>query len=266
MDQHALTVQQFGSTAARYLASPVHSSGADLDRLALLARESRPSNALDLGCGAGHASYALARGGASRVVAYDLSPQMLEVAAAEARARGHRQIEICAGPAERLPFPDTSFDLVVTRYSAHHWSDALAAVHEAARVLQPGGTLIVIDVLAPENALMDTVLQTVEILRDLSHVRDYRESEWRAMFEAANFASPCAHRWRLQMEFDSWVARIGTTPARVDALKVVLDELPSEARDYFAVRGDRSFAVDSGWLKAKKRGLTRIIHEQSALS
>jgi tRNA1(Val) A37 N6-methylase TrmN6 len=64
MDQHALAVQQFGSTAARYLASPVHSSGADLDRLAGLARESRISSALDLGCGAGHASYALARGGA----------------------------------------------------------------------------------------------------------------------------------------------------------------------------------------------------------
>jgi ubiquinone/menaquinone biosynthesis C-methylase UbiE len=252
MDQHALTVQQFGSTATRYLASPVHSSGADLDRLAGLARESRISSALDLGCGAGHASYALARGGANRVVAYDLSGQMLEVAAAEAKERGHGQIEICAGPAEELPFPDTSFDLVVTRYSAHHWMNTLGAVHEAARILKPGGTLIVIDVLAPENPLMDTVLQTVEILRDLSHVRDYRESEWRSMLEAANFSSPCVHRWRLRMEFDSWVARIRTTPARVDALKVVLDELPSEAREYFAVRRDRSFDVDSGWLEARR--------------
>jgi ubiquinone/menaquinone biosynthesis C-methylase UbiE len=253
MDQHALTVRQFGSTAARYLASPVHSSGADLDRLAGLARELRPSSALDLGCGAGHASYALARGGAGRVVAYDLSAQMLEVTAAEARARGHGQIEICAGPAERLPFPDTSFDLVVTRYSAHHWMDVLAAVREAARILKPGGRLIVIDVLAPESPLMDTALQTVELLRDLSHVRDYRESEWREMFEAANFAAPCVRRWRLQMLFDSWVARIRTAAARVDALKVVLDELPREARDYFAVTGDRSFEVDSGWLEARRR-------------
>jgi len=253
MDQHALAVQQFGSTAARYLASPVHSSGADLDRLAGLARDSRFSSALDMGCGAGHASYALARGGLRRVVAYDLSAQMLEVADAEARARGHSQMETCAGPAERLPFPDMSFDLVVTRYSAHHWMDAPAAVHEAARVLKPGGTLVVIDVLAPENALMDTALQTVEILRDLSHVRDYRESEWRGMLEAANFAAPCVHRWRLQMEFDSWVARIRTTSARVDALKVVLDELPSEARRYFAVSHDRSFEVDSGWLEARRR-------------
>jgi ubiquinone/menaquinone biosynthesis C-methylase UbiE len=151
-----------------------------------------------------------------------------------------------------LPFPDASFDLVVTRYSAHHWMDALGAVHEAARVLKPGGTLVVIDVLAPENPLMDTVLQTVEILRDLSHVRDYRESEWRGMFETANFASPRVHRWRLQMEFGSWVARIRTPPARIEALKVVLDELPSEAREYFAVSRDRSFAVDSGWLEARR--------------
>jgi SAM-dependent methyltransferase len=252
MDQHALTAQQFGATAAGYLASPVHSSGADLDRLAGLTRESEFSSALDLGCGAGHASYALARGGVRRVVAYDLSAQMLEVVAAEAKARGHGQIETCAGPAERLPFPDASFDLVATRYSAHHWMDALGAVHQAARVLKAGGTLIVIDVLAAENALMDTVLQTVEILRDLSHVRDYRESEWRGMFEAADFAPPCVHRWKLQIEFDSWVARIRTTPARVDALKVVLDEIPSEARDYFAVSRDRSFAVDAGWLEARR--------------
>jgi ubiquinone/menaquinone biosynthesis C-methylase UbiE len=257
MDQHALAVQQFGSTAARYLASPVHSSGADLDRLAGLAQESRFSTALDLGCGAGHASYALARGGVHRVVAYDLSAQMLEVAAAEARARGHAQIEICAGPAERVPFPDMSFDLVVTRYSAHHWMDAFGAVREVARILKPGGTLVVIDVLAPENPLMDTVLQTVEILRDLSHVRDYRESEWRGMFEAASFASPRVHRWKLQLEFDGWVARIQTAPARVEALKVVLDELPSEAREYFAVRRDRSFAVDSGWLEARRSNTLR---------
>src|SRR5260370_34503551 len=164
MDQHALTAQQFGSTAARYLASPVHSGGADLERLAGLARESRFSSALDLGCGAGHASYAMARGGVSRVVAYDLSAQMLEVVAAEARTRGRGQIEICQGPAERLPLHHASFGLIVTGYSAHHWMDALAAVHEAARVLKPRATLVIIDVLATVSPLIETSLQTFHIL------------------------------------------------------------------------------------------------------
>jgi ubiquinone/menaquinone biosynthesis C-methylase UbiE len=117
MQQRDLAARQFGSTAAQYLTSTVHATGADLDRLADLVRASQVSNALDLGCGAGHASFALARGGAQRVVAYDVSIQMLDVVAAEATAREHRQIETCAGPAERTPFHDASFDLVATRHN-----------------------------------------------------------------------------------------------------------------------------------------------------
>jgi len=253
MDQHDLASRQFGSTAAQYLTSTVHATGADLDRLADLVQNSRVASALDMGCGAGHASFALARGGAKRVVAYDLAAQMLEVVNAEAAARGYGQIETCAGAAERLAFEDASFDLVVTRYSAHHWLDVQRAVHEAARILKPGGILIVIDVLAPENPLLDTALQTVEILRDLSHVRNYRESEWRAMFGSADFSEPAVHRWKLPIEFNGWVARIGTSAPRIAALKVVFDELPREAREYFSVNHDHSFAIDAGWFEARQR-------------
>jgi len=252
MDQQTLATRQFGSTAQRYLTSAVHSSGADLDRLERSAVASHAGVALDLGCGAGHVSFALARRDIGRVVAYDLSPQMLEVVAQEAIAKNYRQIETQRGEAQRLPHADATFDLVVTRYSAHHWLDVGTALREVWRVLQPGGTFIAIDVLAPESPLLDTVLQTLEILRDESHVRDYRGSEWCAMFEAAGFAAPQTDRWKLPMEFDAWVARIGTSPPRIDALQVVIDALPREARDYFAVRDDRSFDIDAAWLEATK--------------
>lgn len=71
------------------------------------------------------------------------------------------------------------FDLVVRRYSAHHWPSMPAAVAEVVRVLRPSGTLVVIDVVAPESALLDTTLQTIDLLRDMPHVRDYCASEWR---------------------------------------------------------------------------------------
>jgi ubiquinone/menaquinone biosynthesis C-methylase UbiE len=252
MDQHDLAARQFGSTAARYLRSAVHAAGADLDRLAGLAQGSPGSSILDLGCGAGHASFAVARGGARRVVAYDLAAEMLDVVAGEARARGHGQIETCAGSAERLAFEDAAFDAVVTRFSAHHWLDVRGAIHEAARVLKPGGTLVVIDVLAPEIPLLDTVLQSVELLRDLSHVRNYRESEWLAMLQSAGLSPAEVRRWKLPLEFDAWVRRIGTSADRVRALEVLFDELPREARDYFAVSQDRSFAIDAGWFEARR--------------
>lgn len=253
MDQPELAARQFGSTAEKYLTSAVHSSGLDLQRLGERAQASPGSSVLDVGCGAGHASFALARGGARRIVACDPAVQMLDVVRREAAARGYDQIETLAGSADRVACADASFDLVVTRYSAHHWLDVRRAIDEIGRVLKPGGTLIVIDVLAPESPLLDTVLQTVEILRDPSHVRNYRESEWRALFAAAHFSDPAVQRWKLPMAFDTWVARIGTSAARIGALRTVFAELPSEARDYFAVSHECSFAIDAAWLECHRR-------------
>lgn len=257
METQSLTARQFGASAAKYLTSTVHSSGADLQRLMDVARRSQATRVLDLGCGAGHASFALARGGAKEIVAYDPSPAMLAVVAAEAKSRGHAQIDTSQGLAESMAFPDATFDLVVTRYSAHHWLNIRRGVHEAARVLKPGGTFIIVDVISPENPLLDTVLQTLEILRDLSHVRNYRESEWRGTLADAAFPEPAAHRWRLAMEFTGWVARIGTSAARIAALRTVFDELPVAAREYYSVEDTRagepgSFAIDAGWFQVCK--------------
>ncbi len=142
MDQQELSTRQFGAKAGNYLTSPVHSTGADLDRLSAVAGQLTPVRALDLGCGAGHASFALARGGARRVTAFDPSPDMLTVVAREAVARGCSTLETSVGTAEALPFDDGTFELVVTRYSAHHWADVPRALAECARVMSPGGRLV----------------------------------------------------------------------------------------------------------------------------
>ncbi len=64
MDQQRMSVSQFGSKPANYLMSAVHATGADLERLKAMASQIHPNRALDLGCGAGHVSFALAHGGA----------------------------------------------------------------------------------------------------------------------------------------------------------------------------------------------------------
>jgi SAM-dependent methyltransferase len=251
MDQRTLAARQFGDTAANYLGSSVHAKGADLDRLEALAQRLRPRRALDLGCGAGHASFALARGGACSVTAYDPSPPMLTVVEHEARTRGHAAIATRRGAAGRLPFDAAGFDLIVTRFSAHHWPSVSAALAEVARVLAPGGTFVVIDVVAPEAALLDTILQTIELLRDMSHVRDYRASEWSSMLSGAGLAIAGTDSWKLRLEFNSWVRRIATPNRRIDALRAVFDDLPAEARDYFALGADGSFTCDVQWIEVR---------------
>jgi ubiquinone/menaquinone biosynthesis C-methylase UbiE len=250
MDQQQLTAAQFGSSAANYLSSAVHATGADLVRLKAAAQLRPPARALDLGCGAGHVSFALARGGAQRVTAYDPSTEMLAVVAKEAAIRGHGQIETRAGAAEALPFESGAFDLIVSRYSAHHWADVPQALAECARVGAPSCRLILIDVIAPETPLFDTALQVVEFLRDASHVRDYRVSEWRSLLRAAGFAEPAVDCWKLSLDFESWIARIRTPPDRVAALRAVFASLPLEAKQYFQVGADFNFETDSAWLEA----------------
>ena len=187
MSHHAIKVeQQFGEVASAYLSSSVHSKGADLEAIADRLRRAPDASVLDLGCGAGHVSFAAAPHVAS-VISYDLSADMLRTVAHEAQKRAHRNILTRQGMAQALPFQDASFDFVCTRYSAHHWTEIRTALIEARRVLKPGGGLIMIDTCAPENPLFDTHLQAIELLRDESHVRNYSPAEWNSMLTEAGF-------------------------------------------------------------------------------
>ncbi|MDR2187373.1 MAG: class I SAM-dependent methyltransferase [Azonexus sp.] len=252
LTQPALAARQFGAAAAAYLDSAVHAAGADLRRLQALARQSPGLSALDLGCGAGHVAYALAAGGAA-VVACDPAAEMLALVEAEARQRGLDKLSTQQGAAEKLPFAAAAFDWVVSRYSAHHWPDVPAAIAEIARVLKPGGSLIVIDIIAPETPLLDTLLQTIEILRDPSHVRDYRRSEWTAMFGAAGFEEPAVNVWRLPMAFAAWTARMKTSALRAEAVQDVFNKAADEARAHFEVAANGDFALDAAWMQAALR-------------
>ena len=190
----------------------------------------------------------LAAGGA-QVTACDLSSEMLAVVQGEAQARGLESIQTRQGAAERLPFDDAGFDLVVTRYSAHHWSYAPACLRSVRRVLRPGGRLVVIDSIAPENPVADTLLQTIELLRDPSHVRDYRVSEWGAMLEAAGFAAPQSHAWTLDVEFGPWIERQGASELRAKAVLDVLAKGAEEARRQFDIQSDGSFKLPVAWIE-----------------
>ena len=105
----ALVNTQFGTQAAAYLTSAVHAQGPDLEALAALVAGKSEARVLDLGCGGGHVSFAVAKE-VREVVAYDLSPDMLAVVAKAARERGLGNLSTQQGVAEKLPFAGASFD------------------------------------------------------------------------------------------------------------------------------------------------------------
>ena len=94
---------------------------------------------LELGCGMGHLSLHLAKSGARRVLATDVSQRMLAVAKSD-RPHGRIEYRLCA--MEDIESPPASFDLVVGSLSVHYVADHAAFVKKVARWLRPGGRFV----------------------------------------------------------------------------------------------------------------------------
>lgn len=248
---HDKVDQQFGSQASAYLKSAVHAAGRDLERLSARLAAFPQAKLLDMGCGAGHASF-IAAAQVREVVAYDLSEQMLGVVSDAAQTRGLENITTQQGYAEILPFDDETFDVVISRYSAHHWHDVGKALREVKRVLKPGGVVIFMDVMSPGHSVLDIWLQTVEALRDTSHVRDYSSGEWLSMFNDAGLVTQNLLCDRLHLEFSSWIARMRTPAVLAEAIRTYQQSASDEVQRYFELQNDGSFSSDIVMLEATK--------------
>lgn len=242
LSHDAIVDRQFGPRAQAYVTSAAHSGGPDLDRLEAIARERPDARVLDLGCGGGHVSYRMAPH-VSAVVACDLSADMLAAVASEAARRGIVNIETRQAAAERLPFDDGAFDMLACRLSAHHWHDLDAGLREARRVLRAGAPAIVIDVVSPAHPALDTHLQAVELLRDPSHVRDYRIDDWCAALGRAGFELKRAATHDLPMAFASWTERMRTPQTHVEAIRSLQTGASEQVRRGFDIREDGSFTI-----------------------
>ena len=162
---------------------------------------------------------------------------MLDQAQALAAERGLENLSFECASAEEIPFPDDSFDCVTSRQSAHHYPNVRAALREVARVLRPAGRFVLIDTFAPEEPSGDAFLNRIERLRDPSHVRDYRVSEWREMFAEVGFSLSDLQHWEIGLEFEDWVRRSRTPEGEVAELRRCLEAATPELRESFHLKG-----------------------------
>ncbi len=129
-------------------------------KIAALARVGTGQTALDVGSGPGRLTIALQRqaGAAGDVYGIDPSTEMINVARRRA-ARMGAPVEFLVGTIEQLPYPDGTFDSVVTRLVLHHLpeSSRQQGFAELRRVLKPGGTLVLVEFMPPANHVLATL-------------------------------------------------------------------------------------------------------------
>ena len=100
---------------------------------------------VDVGAGMGPATVLAAKAGAS-VLAVDPTPYMRRILGVRRLAQaGRTAIRVADGAAESIPADDHSVDALWTVNTMHHWTDMDTAIHELARVLRPGGRLLLVD-------------------------------------------------------------------------------------------------------------------------
>lgn len=246
---------QFSRNAEKYVTSSIHAKGDDLPLLVEWLEPGADWQVLDAATGGGHVSKALSPF-VAQIVATDLTKEMLAAARKHLIEEGCDNVGFVVADAEDLPFLDDSFDAVTCRIAAHHFPDPGRFITEAARVLKRGGKLLLIDNVVPEEARLDLFINTLEKLRDESHVRCCSLAQWTGWMKDAGLEVRKQRVRKKTFEFPTWVRRTARTEEQVKQVESHILKADKDLQEYCGLvlkdGAIRSITIDEWMVVAGK--------------
>lgn len=174
---HKRTVrEEFTKQAAAYAANASVTDPEKIDRLVEASDAHSDARVLEVATGPGHVAFGFAEV-CDEVIGIDITGAPLEIARERKQERDVDDIGFTRGDAERIPFSQNSFDIVVCRLALHHVESPGRVVQEMARVCCPNGTVAIGDLVVSEHPSRGDYQNKFEHLRDPSHVRALPISE-----------------------------------------------------------------------------------------
>jgi ubiquinone/menaquinone biosynthesis C-methylase UbiE len=192
-------VSQFTKQAIPFTQLSEHSDQYGLELIHGLAKPQRDDTVLDVACGPGIVACELANY-VSQVSGIDITPAMIEQAKQIQKEKKLGNLTWKIGDIITLPFDDSSFSLVITRYSFHHLLDPQKVLDDMIRVCKHGGRIVIIDV-TPESSKANEY-NKVEKLRDPSHVKAFTFKELTNLMEESGLVNLETKCQNLEMELD----------------------------------------------------------------
>jgi len=222
--------------------------------LSRLASEGRYGRAVDIATGPGFTAFAVAPH-SEWVLATDVAKGMLEQVRRLRSERGLSNVRLALASAGALPFRDASFDLATCRTAPHHFRDVRSFLAEIARVLAPGGTLLLADTSAPEDRAAAAWQHDVERRRDPSHVRNLSQSEWEEAMADAGLEVDYTTMTRVDLNLERWTGRSGTPREETERLRRAWKNASPSVVEAFRIEpvGDGNFTFSWPCLVARAR-------------
>lgn len=230
--------REFTIQADAYAAT---ASLADPARVQLLIDAVGPApdaRALEVACGPGHVALVMAPH-VGEMVGVDLTDAPLAIAETRRRERGIDNLRFETGDATALHFPDGSFDIAVCRFAFHHFDQPERVLAQMVRVVRPGGTVAVHDLIVSEIGERGAYQNRFENLRDPSHTRAFPLSGLLALFATARLEVEHVSTEALTPEVESWMERAQTPPDRAVEARAMIE---ADERDDLS--GTRPYRVD----------------------
>ncbi len=229
--KHREAVQkQFTRTADAFSKFAVRDTPEVMEEKIAFAKPQPTDVALDVACGPGAFSLALApRVQFARGI--DITEEMIRQARQFQAERAIPNAAFDCGEAEALPYANESFDLVTSQMSFHHMPKPEAALAEMVRVAKPTGRILVIDPLAPESDEKFELYNALEQARDPSHTNTLRLTTFLRMFEDLHLEILRQSLKRRQRSFNNWMLRAGLEPKHKryqETRKMLEDSIPGD--------------------------------------
>ncbi|MBP1930947.1 class I SAM-dependent methyltransferase [Ammoniphilus resinae] len=222
--------EQFARNAEKYVTSPTHAKGNDLDLLVEWMEPKENWTVLDIATGGGHVTKKLSPH-VSRVIATDLTRGMLEAAKKHVQPTC-QNVWFMVADAENLPFLDDTFDAITCRIAAHHFPQPHLFIQEAARVLNPGGKLILIDNVVPADEVLAKFVNKLEKLRDESHGRCCSIEEFTKWAMEARLSLEKSRLRKKTFDFPTWVRRTTRSEDQVKQVERHILEADQRLQEY----------------------------------
>lgn len=241
--------EQFTRTADVYARMRQTTDARTLDGLVAIARPPATARALDVACGPGFLTLALAAR-CAEATGFDATGAFLDLARAEAERRGLSNVRFEQGDAEALPFDDGAFDLVTCRAAFHHFPRPERVLGEMVRVLARGGRIVVADMLGSEDGAQAALHDRIERLCDPTHERALPASALHRLFAEAGLETVLEIPSKLDYDLEEWIDHGAPSEAVRREIVVLMED---------ALEGDRA-----GLSLRRENGALRFSHRTAA--